>query len=86
MYKILLLFLFMTVESVSAEVLDYNQINNNAIVQTQNLANNQQQSIQQTTQQLTKLQHFNTSINETVNTITNIMNGVRTIKSYIEFN
>jgi len=84
MYKILLLFLFIAVQFVSIVALACNQTNNNNVILTQDTSNTQQQTVQQTVQQPSKLQNFNTRVNETVNTVTNVMNGIRIIKSYLE--
>lgn len=85
MNKILLLFMFIAIQSVSLETLACNQTNNNDnMAQTQSTSSIQQEPIQQTVQQPSKLQNFNTRVNETVNTVTNVMNGIRTIKSYLE--
>ena len=85
MNKILLLFMFIAIQSVSLETLACNQTNNNDnIVQAQSISSIQQESTQQIVQQPSKLQNFNTRVNETVNTVTNVMNGIRTIKSYLE--
>jgi hypothetical protein len=81
MNKILLLFMFIAIQSVSLETLACNQTNNNDnMAQTQSISSIQQEP----TQQPSKLQNFNTRVNETVNTVTNVMNGIRTIKSYLE--
>ena len=85
MNKILLLFMFIAIQSVSLETLAYNQTNNNDnMAQAQSISSIQQESTQQIVQQPSKLQNFNTRVNETVNTVTNVMNGIRTIKSYLE--
>ena len=85
MNKILLLFMFIAIQSVSLETLAYNQTNNNDnMAQAQSISSIQQEPTQQPVQQPSKLQNFNTRVNETVNTVTNVMNGIRTIKSYLE--
>ena len=85
MNKIVLLFMFIAIQSVSLETLACNQTNNNDnMAQAQSTSSIQQELIQQTVQQPSKLQNFNTRVNETVNTVTNVMNGIRTIKSYLE--
>ena len=85
MYKILLLFMFIAIQSVSLETLACNQTNNNDnMAQAQSISSIQQELTQQIVQQPSKLQNFNTRVNETVNTVTNVMNGIRTIKSYLE--
>ena len=85
MNKILLLFMFIAIQSVSLETLAYNQTNNNDnMAQAQSTSSIQQELTQQAVQQPSKLQNFNTRVNETVNTVTNVMNGIRTIKSYLE--
>ena len=85
MNKILLLFMFIAIQSVSLETLAYNQTNNNDnMAQAQSISSIQQEPTQQIVQQPSKLQNFNTRVNETVNTVTNVMNGIRTIKSYLE--
>lgn len=85
MYKILLLFMIISIQSVSLETFACNQTNNNDnMAQAQGVSTIQQEPIQQIVQQPSKLQNFNTRVNETVNTVTNVMNGIRTIKSYLE--
>ncbi len=85
MYKILLLFMFIAIQSVSLETLACNQTNNNDnMAQAQSTSSIQQEPTQQIVQQPSKLQNFNTRVNETVNTVTNVMNGIKTIKSYLE--
>ena len=85
MNKILLLFMFIAIQSVSLETLACNQTNNNDnMAQAQSTSSIQQELTQQIVQQPSKLQNFNTKVNETVNTVTNVMNGIRTIKSYLE--
>ena len=85
MNKILLLFMFIAIQSVSLETLACNQTNNNDnMAQAQSISSIQQELTQQIVQQPSKLQNFNTKVNETVNTVTNVMNGIRTIKSYLE--
>ena len=85
MNKILLLFMFIAIQSVSLETLACNQTNNNDnMTQAQSISSIQQEPTQQIVQQPSKLQNFNTRVNETVNTVTNVMNGIRTIKSYLE--
>ena len=85
MNKILLLFMFIAIQSVSLETLACNQTNSNDnMAQAQSISSIQQESTQQIVQQPSKLQNFNTRVNETVNTVTNVMNGIRTIKSYLE--
>lgn len=85
MNKILLLFMFIAIQSVSLETLACNQTNNNDnMAQAQSIGSIQQEPTQQAVQQPSKLQNFNTRVNETVNTVTNVMNGIRTIKSYLE--
>ena len=85
MNKILLLFMFIAIQSVSLETLACNQTNNNDnMAQAQSTSSIQQELTQQIVQQPSKLQNFNTRVNETVNTVTNVMNGIRTIKSYLE--
>ena len=85
MNKILLLFIFIAIQSVSLETLACNQTNNNDnMAQAQSISSIQQERTQQIVQQPSKLQNFNTRVNETVNTVTNVMNGIRTIKSYLE--
>ena len=85
MNKILLLFMFIAIQSVSLETLACNQTNNNDnMAQAQNISSIQQEPTQQIVQQPSKLQNFNTRVNETVNTVTNVMNGIRTIKAYLE--
>ena len=54
------------------------------MAQAQSISSIQQEPTQQIVQQPSKLQNFNTRVNETVNTVTNVMNGIRTIKSYLE--
>lgn len=85
MNKILLLFMFIAIQSVSLETLACNQTNSNDnMAQAQSISSIQQEPTQQIVQQPSKLQNFNTRVNETVNTVTNVMNGIRTIKSYLE--
>ena len=85
MNKILLLFMFIAIQSVSLETLACNQTNSNDnMAQAQSISSIQQEPTQQPAQQPSKLQNFNTRVNETVNTVTNVMNGIRTIKSYLE--
>ena len=85
MNKILLLFMFIAIQSVSLEILACNQTNSNDnMAQAQSISSIQQEPTQQIVQQPSKLQNFNTRVNETVNTVTNVMNGIRTIKSYLE--
>ena len=85
MNKILLLFMFIAIQSVSLETLACNQTNSNDnMAQAQSISSIQQELTQQIVQQPSKLQNFNTRVNETVNTVTNVMNGIRTIKSYLE--
>ena len=85
MNKILLLFMFIAIQSVSLETLACNQTNNNDnMAQAQSISSIQQEPTQQIVQQPSKLQNFNARVNETVNTVTNVMNGIRTIKSYLE--
>ena len=85
MNKILLLFMFIAIQSVSFETLACNQTNSNDnMAQAQSISSIQQEPTQQIVQQPSKLQNFNTRVNETVNTVTNVMNGIRTIKSYLE--
>lgn len=77
--------MFIAIQSVSLETLAYNQTNNNDnMAQAQSTSSIQQELTQQAVQQPSKLQNFNTRVNETVNTVTNVMNGIRTIKSYLE--
>ena len=85
MNKILLLFMFIAIQSVSLETLACNQTNSNDnMAQAQSISSIQQEPTQQIVQQPSKLQNFNTRVNESVNTVTNVMNGIRTIKSYLE--
>ena len=85
MNKILLLFMFIAIQSMPLEALACNQTNNNDnMAQAQSISSIQQEPTQQIVQQPSKLQNFNTRVNETVNTVTNVMNGIRTIKSYLE--
>lgn len=85
MNKILLLFMFIAIQSVFLETLACNQTNNNDnMAQAQSISSIQQEPTQQPVQQPSKLENFNTRVNETVNTVTNVMNGIRTIKSYLE--
>lgn len=85
MNKILLLFMFIAIQSMPLETLACNQTNNNDnMAQAQSISSIQQEPTQQIVQQPSKLQNFNTRVNETVNTVTNVMNGIRTIKSYLE--